>query len=211
MGAGVRVLATSQEPLGVADEHVFRLSPLGLPCGDDLDDPLRHPAIRLFVERLQAAVPGFILDEHSARVTADICRRLDGMPLAIELAASRAAALGIHEVAAGLEHGFRLLAGGWRTSLPRHRSLEATFAWSYRLLPPAHRPLACRLATRPAGFPLEAARAVAGKSLGPAALAEIVASLVAKSLLVADHCGPAPRYRFTETMRAFFLEMLAED
>jgi predicted ATPase/DNA-binding winged helix-turn-helix (wHTH) protein len=209
-GSRIHVLATSQEPLGVDGEHVFRLGPLALPSEDDREDPLRHAAIRLFVTRVQATDPGFALDERTTGPAVAICRHLDGVPLAIELAAARAATLGIEEVAAGLEHRFRLLTEGSRTSLPRHRSLRATLDWSYGLLAEAHRAVTRRLAVLPGGFTLEAARAVAGESLGEAAVVDSVAMLVAKSLLVADHSGAAQRYRFLETTRAYLLEKLAE-
>jgi predicted ATPase/DNA-binding winged helix-turn-helix (wHTH) protein len=211
-GSLIHILATSQEPLGVEGEHVLRLAPLGVPSDDDLDleDALRHAAIRLFVTRVQAADPGFALDARTTRLAITVCRRLDGIPLAIELAAARAATLGIEEVAAGLDHRFRLLTGGRRTSLPRHRALGATLDWSYGLLSEPHQAVARRLAIFAGGFTLEAARSMARESLGECAVVDGVATLVAKSLLVADHSGAAPQYRFLETTRAYLLEKLAE-
>jgi len=211
-GTRIHVLATSQEPLGVDGENVLRLAPLGLPSEDDVDDedPLRHAAVRLFVSRVRAADPRFALDERTTGLAVAICRRLDGIPLAIELAAARAATLGIDEVAAGLDHRFRLLTEGCRTSLPRHRTLRATLDWSYGLLAEPHRTVARRLAIFDDGFTLEEARAAASEGLGESAVVDSVATLVSKSLLAARHSGGAPQYRFLETTRAYLLEKLEE-
>jgi predicted ATPase/DNA-binding winged helix-turn-helix (wHTH) protein len=211
-GPKIHVIATSQEPLGVDGEHVLRLAPFDVPSVDeiDLDEPMRHAAIRLFMTRVRAADPAFAFDARTIRLVRAICRRLDGIPLAIELAAARAATLGIEEVASGLDRGFRLLTEGCRTSLPRHRTLRAALDWSYALLAAPHRAMACRLAVFSDGFTLAAARAMASESLGEPDVVDSVAALVAKSLLVVEHGGAEPRYRFLETTRSYLLEKLAE-
>jgi DNA-binding winged helix-turn-helix (wHTH) protein len=145
-GADIRILATSQEPLRVEGEHIFRLAPLGVPDDDagTSDDAVRHGAIRLFLSRVQAADPHFVLDTRMTALAIAICRHLDGLPLAIELAAARAASLGLDAVAAGLEDRFRILTEGRRTDLPRHRTLEAALDWSYGLLSQTDRDVGVR-------------------------------------------------------------------
>src|SRR5882762_8279547 len=158
-----RVIATSREPLRVEGEWVYPVPPLAVPAegSPDSEDPLRYGAVRLFIERARAAAPHFSPDERVAAAVAGICRRLDGIPLAIELAAARAAALGIDGLAAGLDDRFRLLTGGHRTAMPRHQTLRATLDWSYELLTEPERVVLRRLAIFPAGFTLQAASAVA--------------------------------------------------
>src|SRR6266446_1169751 len=131
-----RVIATSREPLRVEGEWVYPVPPLAVPAEGSPagEDPLRYGAVRLFVERVRAAMPSFSPDLRAAAAVAGICRRLDGIPLAIELAAARTTALGIEGVAARLDNRFRLLAGGRRTAMPRHQTLRATLDWSYELL-----------------------------------------------------------------------------
>src|SRR5712675_2320511 len=155
-----RVLATSREPLRVEGEWVYPVPPLAVPAEGSLDseDRLRYGAVRLFVERARATAPHFLSDVRAAAGIAGICRRLDGIPLAIELAAARAAALGIDGLAARLDDRFRLLAGGYRTTMPRHQTLRATLDWSYELLTEPERVVLCRLAIFAGGFTLEAAR-----------------------------------------------------
>jgi predicted ATPase len=137
--------------------------PLVVPAADahDGDDPLRYGAVRLFAERARAAEPHFAPDRRNALTIAAICRRLDGIPLAIELAAPRAAILGIDGLAARLDDRFRLLAGGRRTALPRHQTLRATLDWSYELLTESERVVLRRLAVFAGGFTMQAASAVA--------------------------------------------------
>ena len=132
-GGRVQLLATSREPLRAEGEWVYPVPPLAVPAADaeDADDLLRYGGVRLFVERLRAADPHFAPDRRSAAMIAAICRRLDGIPLAIELAAARAAVLGVEEVATHLDDRFRILTGGRRTALPRHQTLRATLDWSY--------------------------------------------------------------------------------
>src|SRR5207248_5147856 len=158
-----RVIATSREPLRTDGEWVYPVPPLAVPKegSPDSEDPLRYGAVRLFVERARAATPHFSPDAGVATAITGICRRLDGIPLAIELAAARAAALGIESLAARLDDRFRLLAGGRRTAMPRHQTLRATLDWSYELLTEPERVVLRRLAIFPGGFTLQAASAVA--------------------------------------------------
>ncbi len=165
------LLATSREPLRAEGEWVYPVAPLAVPAEDagDADDLLRYGGVRLFVERLRAAEPHFAPDRRSAAMIAAICRRLDGMPLAIELAAARAAVLGVEEVATHLDDRFRILTGGRRTALPRHQTLRAALDWSYELLSEPERVILRRLAVFAGVFRLEAASAViASPDIAPA-------------------------------------------
>jgi predicted ATPase/DNA-binding winged helix-turn-helix (wHTH) protein len=210
---GARILATSQEPLGLDGECSYRLSPLEFPAEEtaELAAALRHDAIRLFVARARAADPHFSLTERNVATVATICRRLDGIPLAIELAAARAAALGIEGLARRLDLRFHVLTGGRRTALPRHQTLRATLDWSHRLLSEPDRIVLRRLAVFAGSFSLEAAASVVADS----ALAEWevigrIAELVDKSLVVADASGRERRYRLLETTHAYAMEKLAD-
>lgn len=210
---GVRILATSQEPLDIEGECIYRLSPLEFPA-EGLAEPeaaMRHDAMRLFEARARAADPHFTLDERNAATVATICRRLDGIPLAIELAAARAAALGIEGLAQRLDLRFHVLTGGRRTALPRHQTLRATLDWSHRLLCEPDRIVLRRLAVFAGSFSLEAA----GRVVGDPGLAEWevigrIAELVDKSLVVAEAAGPVRRYRLLETTHAYAMEKLAD-
>ena len=174
-------------------------------------DVLRYGAIRLFVERARAAAPHFAPDAPVVAAIAGVCRRLDGIPLAIELAAARAATLGIEGVAARLGDRFRLLAGGHRTAMPRHQTLRATLDWSHELLTETERVVLRRLAIFVGGFTLQAARAVAADDeVGPPDVVDCVTNLVEKSLVTADPGGATVRYRLLETTRAYALEKLAQ-
>ena len=155
----VLILATSREPLKAEGEQVYPVPPLAVPAaGDaDLDTVLRSGAVRLFIERAQAAEPHFAADRNTALTIAAICRRLDGIPLAIELAAARTGALGIKQIAARLDNGFDLLTAGRRTALPRHETLRATLDWSYGLLSVPERVILRRLAVFAGTFSLEVA------------------------------------------------------
>jgi predicted ATPase/DNA-binding winged helix-turn-helix (wHTH) protein len=208
-----RVIATSREALGAEGEWLYPVPPLAVPAEGSLDreDPLRYGAVRLFVERARAATPYFSPDAHVVAAIAGICRHLDGIPLAIELAAARAAALGIEGVAARLGNRFRLLAGGHRTAMPRHQTLRATLDWSYELLAEPERVVLRHLAVFAGGFTLEAARAVAEDgAIAASDVVDCVASLVAKSLVTADVSGTRLRYRLLETTRAYALDKLVE-
>ncbi len=207
------VLATSREPLRVEGEHIYRVPPLDVPAEDnpDMEDVFRHSAVRLFVARAHAAEPRYAPDIRLASPTAAIVRRLDGIPLAIELAAARVAAFGVEGIAARLDDRFRILIGGHRMALPRHQTLRATLDWSYELLSDSERVVLRRLAIFSGGFVLDAASAVvAAADLLAPEVVDCVASLVAKSLVVADSGGAVVHYRLLETTRAHAREKLIE-
>jgi predicted ATPase len=205
---GVNVLATSREPLRAAGEWIYRLPPLGLPADVgplSVPDALSFPAIHLFAERAMARLETFTLSEGEAPVVAEICRRLDGNPLAIELAAARVDFFGIHGLANRLTDQLSVLVTGRRTALPRHQTLRAMLDWSYELLPPSEREVLRRLAIFPGSFTLKSAEAIAGTgSLDP------IANLAAKSLLAVDISGEIVRYRLLDMTRVYAAEKLAE-
>jgi predicted ATPase/DNA-binding winged helix-turn-helix (wHTH) protein len=208
-----RVIATSREPLKAEGEWIHPVPPLAVQAGDadDGDDPLRYGAVRLFVERAQAAAPQFMPDRRSAALMAAICRRLDGIPLAIELAAARVPTFGLQEIAARLDDRFHLLIGGRRTALPRHQTLRATLDWSHELLTEPERIILRQLAIFAGAFGLEAASAVVSSSdLKPSEAADGLANLVAKSLVAAETDGTITRYRLLDTTRTYALEKLVE-
>jgi predicted ATPase/DNA-binding winged helix-turn-helix (wHTH) protein len=209
----VCVLATSREPLRAAAEYVYRVPPLDVPGEDnvDADDVLRYGAVRLFVARAQAAEPRYAPGHRLASTTAAICRRLDGMPLAIELAAARIAAFGVEGVAARLDDRFRLLTGGSRTALPRQQTLRATLDWSHELLSEPERVVLRRLSVFTGSFTLDAAAVIAASpEIAGADVVECVANLVAKSLVSTDLGGTATSYRLLETTRAYARDKLRE-
>jgi len=207
---GVRVLVTSQETLRLSGEQVFRLSPLALPGPQDVPDE-RFGALRLFAERARAVDRTFVLDPASAGEVAAICRALDGLPLAIELAAARVKLLGVHGLRERLGQRLRLLTGGDRDAMPRHQALRAALDWSHSLLEPMEQTVLRRLGVFVDGFTLELAETVAsdddGGELDRWAVLTVLGSLVDKSLVVVDS-GEPPRYRMLETMRLFALERL---
>jgi predicted ATPase/DNA-binding winged helix-turn-helix (wHTH) protein len=203
------ILATSRELLRIEGEHAFRVPPLDLPASapGNLDDPLRHSAVQLFVSRMSASQSEIALDEKDLAIAAAICRRVDGIPLAIEFAAARAATLGLEVVLSRLDERFKLLTMGRRTALPRHKTLRATLDWSYELLSGPEQTLLRYLGIFPAVFSLEGAVAVVGK--GNEILNDL-GNLVSKSLVVADGQGTDCRWRLLETTRAYALEKLTE-
>ena len=205
---GVTVLATSREVLRVEGERVFRVLPLAVPPEDGAQqrDPLSHSAAALFLARARALGAGLKLDDDNLDAIASICRRLDGIPLAIEFAAARAAMLGPVTIATLLDDRFNFLTTGRRSALPRHQTLRATLDWSYDLLSEAEAELLRRLSVFVGDFSLAAVAAVTG--LDPTFAADQVASLVVKSLVVADVRGESPHYRLLETTRVYALEKL---
>ncbi len=209
----VQILATSREPLRAEGECVYRVPALAVPGDEiiDADAQLRHGAVRLFVARARLADARLQVDDDLVTTVSDICRRLDGIPLAIELAAARAAVLGMQGVAAGLNDRFRLLTGGRRTALPRHRTLRATLDWSFELLLEAERAVLRRLAIFPGGFELEAAKAIMATTDGEAPdVVDGLANLAAKSLVARDISNGPVRYRLLDTTRAYAREKLTE-
>lgn len=197
---GVRVLATSREPIGVSGESAMRVPSL-----------TEDAAVELFVERAAAARPGFSLSPASEPAVRDVCRRLDGIPLAIELAAARVRMLSPQQIADGLADRFRLLTGGARTALPRQRTLEASVDWSYRLLSPAERELLARLSVLAGGFDLPAAATLSGEDTETGQVLDVLSALVDKSLVQADDgAGGDVRYVMLETIRHFARQRLAD-
>jgi predicted ATPase len=210
----VHILATSREPLRVKGERVHRLSPLtGPPAWSQLTavDALAFPAIQLFVERAVESLEGFELSDADAPIVAEICHKLEGIALAIELAATRIDAFGLRQLSALLEDRFRLLRQGRRTALARHRTLAAALDWSYEILPEYECTILRRLGVFAGPFTLASASAVLVDS-GIAApnVVEGVANLVAKSLVSADVSGAVAHYRLLDTTRAYALDKLKE-
>jgi predicted ATPase/DNA-binding winged helix-turn-helix (wHTH) protein len=210
----VHILATSRESLRVEGEHVYRLSPLASPPDDaslTAAQALGFPAVQLFVERAIAKGQRFVLNDADAPVVGEICRRLDGMALAIELAAGRIDVYGVQETMALLNDRFKLLWDGRRTALPRHQTLSATLDWSYDLLSKLERSILCRLSVFVGVVTLEAARAVAtGDDVDETQVVTVLVSLVAKSLISVDFSVPATRYRLLDTTRAYASGKLSE-
>ena len=212
--SGVHILATSREALRVEGERVRRLPPLESPPKSarlTAAEALGFPAVQLFVERAVANFDEFALSDADSPIVADICRQLDGIPLAIEFAAARVEAFGIHGLAAHLDERLRLLTRGRRTALPRHRTLSAMLDSSYQLLAAAEQRVLRRLAIFVGGFTLAAAGAVAADATQPQSeIIDQLAELVAKSLVAADVSGAEPRLRLFETTRAYALVKLAD-
>ncbi|MDR0241705.1 MAG: helix-turn-helix transcriptional regulator [Burkholderia sp.] len=207
---GLCVLATSREALRIQGERVCPVPPLDVPDERAAGhDAMNASAVQLFVARACAADPRFPLDARSLSLMASVCRRLDGLPLAIELAAARAAVLGIDVLAVHLDDHFRLLTGGFRTALPRHQTLQAMYDWSYRLLSDAERLLLRWLGVFQDSFSIEAVREIVGTN-GPAGadLLDTIAGLVSKSLLILEIVHGTPRYRLLTTTRAYAQQQL---
>jgi predicted ATPase/DNA-binding winged helix-turn-helix (wHTH) protein len=205
------LLVTSREPLRTDGEWVYPVPPLEVPAEgtQGAEGLLRSSAVRLFIARARAAAPDFSPNEQMTGTIGRICRRLDGIPLAIELAAVRASALGVEGVAARLDDRFRLLTGGLRTALLRHQTMRATLDWSYRLLPEVEQIVLRRLAIFAGPFTLESAGSVAASEDIPSAVVvDCIVNLVAKSLVTVDVGRPNVRYRLLETTRAYGLEEL---
>ncbi|MQA14656.1 MAG: AfsR/SARP family transcriptional regulator [Pseudonocardiaceae bacterium] len=204
------VLATSRERLSVSGEHVWLVPPLAVPGpASTLQELARVPSVRLFCDRAAAAEPTFALDEHGPAV-ARICRQLDGVPLAIELAAARTRALRPADLAERLDDRFGLLTGGPHGGSGRHRTLRATIDWSYDLLEPLEALLFDRLSVFAGSFDLAAAENVcSGEGLTRGQVAGLVAAAVDKSMVVAEHGTTGSRYRLLETLREYGGERLA--
>ena len=210
----VHILITSRESLRVEGEHVHWLTPLDCPPDDaglTAAEALAFPAVQLFVDRVAASGNRFELSDADAPTVAEICRKLDGMALAIELAASRVQAYGIQETRALLDSRLRLLWQGRRTAPPRHQTLKAALDWSYNLLPEAERVILNRLSVFAGVFTLEAVQAVAADAdIDEAHVVEAVGSLVAKSLATADTRTATLGYRLLDTTRVYMKQKLIE-
>jgi predicted ATPase len=202
----LRILATSREPLGVVGETVSPVPPLAAPTGSvTVDEALEFAAVRLFAERARSASPDFEVTGDNVDRVVEICRRLDGLPLAIELAAARLRALPVEQIAARLDDRFRLLTGGSRTAEPRHQTLRAVVEWSWDLLTDKERDLAERLSVFPGGATPDSVEGACQLDAGAAI--DLLAALVDKSLLQVVG-GAEPRYRMLETLREYGQERL---
>jgi predicted ATPase/class 3 adenylate cyclase len=209
----VHLLATSREPLGIGGERIYRVPSLSLPGPGDTDSSLLMScdAVALFADRARANGVALNVDEQAGPLVVSVCRRLDGMPLAIELAAARLRSMSLAELDGRLDQRFRLLTGGSRTALERQQTLRATVGWSYSLLTGAEQLLLGRLSVFADGFGLQAAEAVcAFGALDVLEVVGLLGSLVDKSLVVAEPAGGALRYRLLETIRLFAAERLVE-
>ena len=210
----VRFLCTSREPLGIDGERVYRVPSLSLPPpdADSAGELADSDAVRLFADRARLHDPGFTLDAQSAALVATICRRLDGIPLALELAAARLSSMSLRQVTERLDQRFRLLTGGSRSAMPRQQTLQATVDWSFGLLTSTERETLARLSVFAGGFDLPAAEGVcgAGEPGGTDALAVLdqLGSLVDKSLVLADRTAESVRYRLLETIRQYAAQEL---
>ncbi|MDE5465049.1 winged helix-turn-helix domain-containing protein [Bradyrhizobium sp. CSS354] len=212
---GLHILATSRESFRAEGERVHRLFPLDCPPERDglgIADILAYPATQLFVERIAESLSEFELSEEDAPLVADICRRLDGIALAIELAAGRVNAYGIAGTASLLDSRFSLLWRGRRTAVPRHHTLSAALAWSYDLLPATESATLRGLSAFVGPFTLEAALAVSScQGIGEAEAAEAISNLLSKSLIATSPAERRLRYRLLDTTRAFVAEKLVEN
>ena len=207
------LVATSREPLGIGGETIYRVPPLSLPPPGGVGSlaPGSSDAVALFVERAKEQGIGLSVDEETSPLVASVCARLDGMPLAIELAAARLRSLSLSALHDRLDQRFRLLTGGSRTALERQQTLQATVDWSYSLLNVAEQALLRRLSVFADGFDLDAAEVVCGfGDIDTFDVTGLLGSLVDKSLVVAEPTGGAFRYRLLETIRQFAAERLAE-
>ena len=210
----VRVLATSRERLGLEGEDVWQVPPLLVPAHGEArpEELMGYPAVALFVERAGEVQPGFVLNAFLAADVAEICRRLEGIPLAIELTAARVGMLTPGEIVRRLEDRLSLLSNGGRNPLPRHRTLAAALDWSHALLSAPERVFLRRVSVFAGRFELDAAEAIcAGEEVDPPGVSRLLARLVSKSLLVADaDRGGALSYRLLETIRAYAAEKLEQ-
>jgi len=204
------ILATSREALGVDGERVVPVPPLGVPgAGAGLDAITQVEAVRLFAERAAAVKPGFGVTAANAAAVAAVVRRLDGIALAVELAAARVPAMTPAELARRLDRSFAVLTAGRRGTVARHQTLRAAIDWSYELLANPEQALLGRLAVFAGGATLDAIEAVCGgEGIDPDAVFDLLASLVARSLVAAEEHGPETRYRLLEPIRQYGQERL---
>lgn len=217
----LKILASSRESLGIAGEVAFRVPSLSLPPAllkagsNSLAELEQSEAVRLFVERAQAVSPDFSLEQENAPAVAQICRRLDGIPLALELAAARIKVLSSTQIASRLDDRFRMLTGGSRTALPRQQTLKALIDWSWTLLSDSEKVLLRRLAVFSGGFTLEAVVSICADpasnreaSLSDYEILDLLEGLVNKSLIQVGEEGGQARYRLLETIRQYALDQL---
>jgi predicted ATPase len=213
-GSEVVVLATARAPLGVGGETAWRVPSLSLPeSGRDLSTEALagSDAVSLFVERAHKVRPGFTVRDENAESVARICGKLDGLPLAIELAAARVRMLSVEQIASGVADRFRLLSGGPRTAIERHQTLRASVDWSHDLLSDEERVLLRRVAVFAGGFTLDAVeRVCVGDGIERERLLDLLGGLVDQSLVIVEQRDSAVRYRLLETVRQYGLEKLAD-
>jgi predicted ATPase len=209
----VSIIVTSREPLGVDGERVYRVRSLSLPADDveEAEDLEGSDAVELFVARARAKDSTFELNNAVAPLVASVCRRLDGIPLAIELAASRLSSMSLDDLHSRLDQRFRLLTGGSRNALPRQQTLGATVAWSFDLLTEPERDLLRRLSVFVGGFDLQGAEAVCVEGgFESFDVADLISSLVNKSLVTAERISTSLRYRLLETIRQYAADQLLQ-
>ena len=208
----LKIIASSREALGIAGETVYRVPSLSLPKSDAAISTLMQcESVQLFMERARAAQPHFTLTDVNASSVAQICLRLDGIPLALELAAARVKMFSAEQIASRLDDRFRLLTGGSRTALPRQQTLRALIDWSYSLLTEPERILFRRLSVFIGGWPLEAAEQVcAGKGVEQLDVLDLLSRLVDKSLVITEDTAHGVRYRYLEMIRQYAREKLLE-
>ncbi len=203
---GLRLLATSRAALRITGEHLLTVAPLPVRPADPADEAA---AVRLFADRAAAVLPGFRLTERNTAEITVLCRRLDGIPLAVELAAGRLRTLSVEQILLRLDDRFKLLTSGARDALPRHQTLRTTIGWSHELCSPQERLLWARLTVFSGGFDLEAAEYVcAGDGLVPDTVFELLADLVDKSVLLCEESGAVVRYRLLDTLREYGAQWL---
>ena len=208
----VRILASSREALGIGGEVTYRVPSLGLPDLGQLppvESLSQYEAVKLFIDRARSAVPSFSVTNENAPAVAQICSRLDGIPLAIELAAAKVRVLGAEQIAQRLDDRFRLLTGGSRTALERHQTLRAAIDWSYNILPAPEQVLFRRLSVFVGGWTLEAAEAICGDGLDLEVF-DLLEQLINKSLALMEAAQGQTRYHMLETMRQYANEKLIE-
>ena len=218
LAPNIRILASSREALGIAGEVTYRVPSLGLPDMEHLpsiESLSQFEAVKLFIDRAAAAVSTFSVTNDNAPALAQICYRLDGIPLALELAAARVRMLSVDQISSRLDDRFRLLTGGARAALPRQQTLRAAIDWSYNLLPPNEQVLFRRLSIFVGGWTLEAAESVCGGEstsglVGSDDILSLLEHLINKSIVIKEEKGPATRYRMLETMRQYANEKLVD-
>jgi non-specific serine/threonine protein kinase len=210
----MRILASSREGLGIGGEATYRVPSLGLPDLSDLppiDTLDQYEAVKLFIDRAIAAVPTFTVTKENAPALAQVCHHLDGIPLAIELAAAKLRVLSVEQIAKRLDDRFRLLIGGSRTALERHQTLRAAIDWSYNLLSPSEQVLFQRLSVFVGGWTLEASESVCeGSSVKPEDVLDLMEQLINKSLMITEEVHHESRYQMLETLRQYANERLVE-
>jgi predicted ATPase len=213
-GPNMRMLASSREPLGIGGEVTYRVPSLGLPDVNHLpsvESLSQYEAVKLFIDRAAAAVPSFVVTNSNAPALAQVCHHLDGIPLAIELAAAKIRVLSVEQIAKRLDDRFRLLIGGSRTALERHQTLRAAIDWSYNLLPPAEQTLFSRLAIFVGGWTLEASEAICeGGSVKSEDVLTLLEQLINKSLVITEEAESESRFHMLETIRQYANEKLEE-